>query len=150
MMAAFADMIGEWAAKTEARTLAVYRRSIELLAEEMATTKPVGGRVPFQSGNLARSVMASTEGMPKTSALPTAGGNVGAIVATLKLNQPIWLGYQAIYARRQNYGFVGADKLGRVFNQEGSHFIEYAIEMWPTIVKLAAEDTQARVEARKK
>lgn len=149
-MGAFADQLTEWAKKTEARTEAVYRRSVELLADEMGTTKPNGGRVPVLTTNLSKSVLASTTAMPKTAPGPFSGSDVGAVVATLKLGQPIWLGYQAVYARRVNYGFVGADKLGRVFNQQGAHFVEYAIEMWPTIVQLAAEDTQARVEARKK
>ncbi|MDL5036846.1 hypothetical protein QRD40_10860 [Comamonas sp. Y6] len=147
-MGAFADQLSAWGKQTEARMEAIYRRSVKLLADEMATTKPQGGRVPFESGNLARSLVASTQGMPKTSTAPTAGATVGVVIATLKLEQPVWLGYQAIYARRQNYGFVGADKLGRVFNQQGAHFVEYAIEMWPIIVKLAAEDTQARAEGK--
>lgn len=149
-MGAFADQLTAWAKETEARTEAVYRRSIELLADEMRTTDEQGGRVPFQDGELARSLQASTQAMPTTAPGPFPGNDVGAVVATLKLGQPIWLGYQAVYARRQNYGFVGADVLGRVFNQQGSYFVEYAIEMWPTIVKLAAEDTQAQVEAKKK
>ena len=49
----------------------------------------------------------------------------------------MWLGYQAIYARRQNYGSVGADKLGRGFNQAGSYFVEGAIEKGPQIVAQA-------------
>lgn len=149
-MASFSQQIGDWAAKTEARAQAVHRRSVELLAEEMAKTQPQGGRVPFQTGNLARSLLASTEGMPKTSALPKAGGNVGAVTATLRLDQPVWLGYQAIYARRQNYGFVGADVLGRVFNQAGSYFVEGAIAQWPQIVAQAVKETRSAVEARKK
>lgn len=148
-MASFAQQIGEWASKTEARTQAVYRRSVELLAEEMAKTKQQGGRVPFQSGNLARSLLASTEGMPKISSTPTAGGNAGLVIATLRLDQTVWLGYQSIYARRQNYGFVGADVLGRVFNQQGSYFLEGAIAAWPQIVDQAARETQDAVEARK-
>ncbi len=147
-MGAFADQLTEWGKQTEARMEAIYRRSVKLLADEMATTKPQGGRVPFESGNLARSLVASTQGMPKTSTTPTAGATVGVVIATLKLNQPIWLGYQAIYARRQNYGFVGADVLGRVFNQAGSHFLEGAIDAWPQIVAQAAKEIQGTVEGR--
>jgi hypothetical protein len=147
-MAAFADMIGKWAAETEARTQAVYRRSVELLAEEMSKSKREGGRVPYKDGNLARSLLASTQAMPKTATGPFSGSNVGVVIATLKLNQPIWLGYQAIYARRQNYGFVGADVLGRVFNQAGSHFLEGAIDAWPQIVAQAAKEIQGTVEGR--
>ncbi|MPS98606.1 MAG: hypothetical protein E2581_08910 [Pseudomonas sp.] len=147
-MGAFADQLSAWGKQTEARMEAIYRRSVKLLADEMATTKPQGGRVPFETGNLARSLVASTQGMPKTSTTPTAGATVGVVIATLKLNQPIWLGYQAIYARRMNYGFVGADKLGRVFNQQGSYFVEGAIEKWPQIVAQAAKEIQGAVEGR--
>lgn len=148
MATSFSRLVGDWASRTEARTQAVYRRSVEMVAEEMARTQPQGGRVPFQSGSLARSLVASTQGMPRTRATPAAGGNVGAITATLRLDQPVWLGYQAIYARRQNYGFVGADVLGRVFNQQGSYFLEGAIAQWPQIVARAAREIQNSVEAR--
>ncbi|WP_289241854.1 hypothetical protein [Delftia sp.] len=37
----------------------------------------------------------------------------------------------------------GADKLGRVFNQQGSYFLEYAIEKWPQIVAQAAKEMEA-------
>lgn len=148
MSTSFAKQVGAWAAKTEARTQAVYRRSVELLAEDMSTTKAQGGRVPFQTGNLARSLTASTTGMPKTSASFTVGGNIGAIAATLRLDQPVWLGYQAIYARRQNYGYVGADSRGRVYNQQGHYFVEAAIANWQQIVAQAAAELQASVESR--
>lgn len=142
-MGAFADQLTDWAKKTEARTTAVYRRSVELLADEMRTTDEQGGRVPFQEGELARSLQASTQAMPTTAPGPFRGNDVGAVTATLTLGQSIWLGYQAIYARRQNYGFFGADKLGRVFNQQGSYFLEYAIEKWPQIVAQAAKEMEA-------
>lgn len=143
----FSELVSDWTNESKERLTAVYRRSIEILGDEMSTTDRQGGRVPFKTGNLARSVLASTHGMPKTSLNQTQGGNVGAITATLKLDQTVWLGYQAVYARRMNYGFVGADKLGRVYNQEGRYFVEYAIDMWQTIVDLAVEDTRTKTEA---
>lgn len=149
-MASFSAGVGEWAAKSKARTEAVYRRSVEILADEMGTTNRVGGKVPIDTGNLARSVLASTDSMPKTSEVLSTGSTVGVVTATLRLDQVVYLGYQAVYARRQNYGFVGTDSLGRLYNQQGAHFVEYAISMWPTIVKLASEDLQLSVEARKK
>lgn len=150
MAKGFAATIGAWGSATKARPLAIQKRSIELLAEEMTNTKPNGGRVPFQTGNLARSLLASTQGMPKTSATPTAGGNVGAVVATLQPGQSVYLGYQAVYARRMNYGFVGADSLGRVYNQDGNYFVEGAIANWQHIVTQAAKELQASVESRTK
>lgn len=139
----FSKMIGDWAAATEERLSAVHRRSVVLLAEEMVTTKGQGGRLPFDTGNLARSQLASTQGMPKNAPGPFAGSNVGAVVATLRPDQAIWLAFQAAYARRMNYGFVGADSLGRVYNQSGNHFVEGAIAKWPQLVAQAVRETQA-------
>ncbi len=140
MATSFAATVGKWASESEVRMTAVRRRSVELLAEDMSNTKPNGGHVPFLTGNLARSLTASTEGMPKTSETPTAGGNVGLVTATLRLDQPCWLGYQAIYARRRNYGYVGADVLGRVFNEPGDYFVEHAIQSWHQIVAKAVRE----------
>jgi len=148
MTKSFAAAVGKWSSQTGARLTATRRRAIELLAEEMSTTKPNGGRVPFLTGNLARSLLASTSGMPKTSNSPAMGGNVGAITATLDIRQPVWLGYQAAYAKRRNYGFVGADALGRVYNEPGDHFVEHAIDSWQQIVARAAKETQNSVESR--
>ena len=135
--------IGEWAKQTQERIDAVHKRSIELLAEEMIRTKPNGGRLPVDTGNLARSLLASQQAMPKTSEQPSAGMDVGALAATLDPSKPVFIGYQAVYARRMNYGFVGADKLGRVYNQAGNYFVEGAIAEWPNIVKRAIEDVKS-------
>lgn len=141
-MTDFSAQVDAWVNKTKERQTAVYRRSVELLAEEMTTTKPQGGRVPFLTGNLARSLLASTSEMPKMAEGPYSGSNVGLVTATLKLDQPIWLGYQAKYARRMNYGFVGADSLGRVYNQSGNYFVEGAIANWQQIVNKAISEVK--------
>lgn len=97
--------------------------------------------------------MASTQGMPQGAegaAVFLRDQDVGAVTTTLELGQPVWIGYQAIYARRQNYGFVGADSLGRVYNQAGSYFVEGAIANWQQIVAKAAAELQSAVEAKSK
>lgn len=136
----FASVVGKWASDTPERLRATYRRSVELLGEEMTLTIPKGGRLPVDTGNLARSLQASTSGMPKTSDGPASGSNLGAVAATLELHQSVWLGYQAVYARRQNYGFVGADSKGRTYNQQGHHFVEGAIDNWQNIVNKAVSE----------
>ncbi len=88
--------------------------------------------------------------MPKISTGTSFGGNVGAVTATLRIDQAVWIGYQAGYARRQNYGFVGADSLGRDYNQSGSYFVEGAIANWQQIVVRAAKEMQDSVESRSK
>ena len=148
MAGSFSASVTAWARQSEARLTAVRNRSIDLLAEEMSNTIPNGGRVPFDTGFLARSIVASTQGMPRTSESPSPGGEVGLITASLRLDQPVWLGYTANYARRQNFGYVGADSLGRVYNQSGAHFIEGAIAEWQNIVRRAAAELQNSVESR--
>lgn len=142
MSTTFSASIGEWAKKCEKRSEAVYRRSVELLAEDMIKTKPNSGRLPFLTGNLARSLLASTSEMPKTADKQFSGHNVGVITASLTMEQPVYLGYQAIYARRLNYGFVGEDALGRVYNQVGSYFVEGALQNWKKIVEQAVSEVK--------
>lgn len=149
-MGKFSDLVGSWGNETEARLLAVWRGSIDMLADEMTTTRSNGGRLPHLTGNLMRSLLASTAAMPPTGGADDLydGQDIGSVTASLTIDQTVWLGYQAIYARRQNYGFVGEDELGRTYNQEGAHFVEAAILAWPTIVELVAEDIRAKVMAR--
>lgn len=141
-MASFSEAVGSWASATERRLSAVHKKAIEKLAREMTRTRAEGGNVPVDTGNLYRSLLASTTGMPKTTEGPFAGSNVSSVIATLRMNDTVWLGYQAKYARRVNFGFVGADALGRVYNQQGAHFVERAIAMWPQIVREAVEEVK--------
>ena len=141
-MASFTESIDAWVAQTEERLGAVYARSVELLGEEMAKSRNEGGRVPFLTGNLTRSLLASKSGMPNVSDGPFGGSNVGLVAATLKAKETVWLGYQANYAARQNYGYVGSDSLGRVYNQQGAHFVDHAVANWSSIVNKAIKEVR--------
>lgn len=149
-MAGFAESIGKWAAKTTERMDAVYARSVELLAAEMTRTKPQGGFVPFLTGNLARSLLASKTAMPRTADGPFSGSNVGLVAATLTASETVWLGYQARYARRRNYGFLGADSLGRVYSEAGDYFVERAIAEWGGIVEKAVTEVKRQSSKRRR
>lgn len=133
----FADQVDSWTRETESRMTAVWRASVGTLASEMVRTKANGGSLPHLTGNLMRSLLMSTTRMP--SVLPSGfrfnvPQDPGALAATLRLGDTVFLGYQAAYARRMNYGFVGEDSLGRSYNQAGNHFLERAIALWPAIV----------------
>lgn len=149
-MGSFAEQVGAWAAESTARMEAVYRGAVEMLADEMTLTQPNGGRLPFQTGNLMRSLLASTAGMPPQGGKDAryVGQDVGLVAAGLELGQAVWLGFQAAYAKRLNFGFVGEDALGRTVNQQGAHFVEAAAAAWPTIVELVAEDVKNKVTSR--
>lgn len=142
MAKSFSEAVGSWASASERRLSAVHRRAIEKLALEMTRTVSEGGSVPVVSGNLYRSLLASTAAMPKTADAPFAGSNVPSVIATLQLNDTLWIGFQARYARRVNSGFIGADSMGRIFNSSGRHFVERAIAMWPQIVREAVEEVK--------
>jgi len=111
----------------------------------MIRTKDDGGTLPKVTGNLARSLLAQIGSMPaqaQGAASFLAGEEVGLVAARAVLGDQVFLGYQAVYARRQNFGFVGADSLGRVYNQAGNGFVERALAMWPQLVDQAVRDVR--------
>lgn len=141
----------EWSRETKARTRAVFRRSVELMADELTTTKANGGFLPHVTGTLMRSLRGSTSAMPPVSDdQNSAGIDVGALTAGLDADDSVYLGFTVVYARRVNYGFVDQDSLGREYNQRGQHFVEKAAANWPIIVQLAAEEVMNAVMSRNK
>ncbi|WP_293921143.1 hypothetical protein [Sphingobium sp. UBA5915] len=115
---------------------ALLRNSVQALAKEAGNTIPNGGRVPVKTGNLARSVVIDNKPPQIIEGLATGDYSLG--LAAIKPGDTIYIGWQAKYARRQNYGFVGADSLGRVYNQAGYGFAEAAAAKWPQIVEAEA------------
>lgn len=99
----------------------------------MTQTRPRGGRVPVKEGNLYRSLLLSTSGMVTVGGTEFAAGP-SVNVAGVKIDDIVFIGYQAAHARRQNYGFVGTDSLGRTYNQSGFGFLEAAVANWENIV----------------
>lgn len=140
MARSFSDQVSDWCRESERRMERAFQVSVGDLATEMARTKPNGGTVPVDTGNLARSLLGSKSAPPKTGDADEeyAGFDPGAFAAGLKLGQTAYLGYQAAYARRMNYGYVGTDSLGRTYDQKGNYFVERAVTMWPFIVAAAA------------
>lgn len=140
----------EWARQTKARMTAVYRTSADKMADRLRQTRANGGKLPHVTGNLMRSLRGST-----SSAISVSTGkqefteqDVGLVIAGLQTDQEMWFGYQAAYARRVNSGFVGEDSLGRLYMQEGAHFVEDAMAMWDQFVKESAREVQNKVMSR--
>lgn len=121
-----------WAGRTASELTALLRGSVQDLAKEASTTIPLGGRVPVKTGNLARSVVVDNKPPQIIDGLATGDFTLG--VANIKPGETIYIGWQAKYARRQNYGFVGTDSLGRTYNTSGYGFAEAAAAKWPSIV----------------
>lgn len=134
----------KWAQDQQDNLLRVFQRALVLLGRELIRTRDDGGALPKVTGNLARSLLAQIgQSVSISSAESFAGTDVGAVAVQAMLGDEVFFGYQAAYARRQNYGFVGADSLGRVYNQTGANFVERAINMWPAIVNQAVQDVKA-------
>lgn len=141
-MGDFTNTIAGFEKEAPDKCLAVFRHAVTLLARELIRTRDDGGALPKVTGNLARSLLAQIGSMPSEGG-PGAqfgGADVGAIVAQALVSDTIYLGYQANYARRRNYGFVGQDSLGRTYNEAGAHFVERAVEMWPELVNQAIRE----------
>lgn len=131
-----------WAGRTQSDLTALLRGSVQDLAREASTTIPNGGRVPVKTGNLARSVVVDNKPPQTIDGLATGDFTLG--IANIKPGETIYIGWTAKYSRRQNYGFVGADSLGRVYNQSGFGFAEAAAAKWPAIVQARAAKMRGR------
>jgi len=137
-----ADM-GKWGEKAKRNTTMVMRSSVQKLATDLMTdVGPGAGQVPIDTGNLRNSLMASTASMPSVRE-GEFGDNTGQVtfaIAGATIGQTIWLGWQAVYAARMNYGFTGTDSIGRSFNTTGRFFLDAKAAKWQGYVDQAASE----------
>lgn len=142
----FAAQISEWAQQTEGALEAVFHASAQEVYNAVRLSVADGGRMPVKTGNLRRSFMASTAAMPSIKEGAETFSDLGSaselVIAGAALGSTVFIGAQAAYAARLNYGFVGEDSLGRTYNQTGYGFIEAVSQRWPQIV--AAEEAKVR------
>lgn len=132
----------QWAGTSIAGLTALLRNSVQALATEAGKTIPNGGRVPVKTGNLGRSVVVDNK--PPQTIEGLAKGDFSLGLANIKPGDTIYIGWQAKYSRRLNYGFVGTDSLGRTYNQAGYGFAEAAAAKWPAIVAAQAAKMRGR------
>lgn len=148
-MMGFAAAISDWARETEGALEQVFHEAAQTVANEVRTPVADGGRMPVDLGNLRRSLMASTSDMPSVKPDQTTFTDSGLelVIAGAELGSTVYLGFQAAYAARMNYGFVGEDSLGRVYNQAGFGFVDAVAQRWPQIVTAAEAKVRGRFEA---
>ncbi|NTG48578.1 hypothetical protein G6M04_14390 [Agrobacterium rhizogenes] len=130
------------------RAEAVYQTAAQTVANEVRTPVAEGGRMPIKTGNLRRSLMASTSTMPTIveGKQTFSDSPVELIIAGAELGGTIYLGFQAAYAARMEYGFVGEDSLGRVYNQTGFGFVASVAQRWGEIVREAEQTVRSRFD----
>ncbi len=147
----FAAQVSEWVKQEKEREAAVLRTAAQMVANDVRIAREAGGRMPVDTGNLKNSLMASTTAMPTVDQgekeYPDNTGEIELIIADLSIGETLFLGFQAAYGPRMEYGFVGADSLGRIYNQQGFGFVAAAAQDWPQTVKRAEEKVRGRFEA---
>lgn len=143
-MADFSAQVANWTKKTKTAQEHIFRMSVQKLADEILLPKERGGNMPVDTGNLRRSLLASTSAMPaiRTGAETFAdnAGQIALVIAGASANDTLYLGFQAVYARRMEYGFIGEDSLGRNYNQAGNNFVSLAVQKWQQIVDKAVKE----------
>lgn len=143
-MSNFSAQVKGWADKTKKAQEHIFRMSVQKLADEILLPKERGGNMPVDTGNLRRSLLASTSAMPAirsgSETFSDNSGQIALVVGSASANDTLYLGFQAAYARRMEYGFVGEDSLGRNYNQAGNHFVSLAVQKWQQIVDKAVKE----------
>jgi len=143
-MANFSAQVANWTKKTKTAQEHIFRMSVQYLADEILLPKGRGGNIPVKDGNLRRSLLASTSAMPAVrpgvKEFPENAGFIALAIAGASANDTLYLGFQADYALRMEYGFVGEDSLGRNYNQAGNHFVSLAVQKWQQIVDKAVKE----------
>lgn len=144
----FAAQVSEWAKAELEREEAVFQTAAQTVANEVRTPVAEGGRMPLKTGNLRRSLMASTADMPtiKEGKTEFQDSGIELVIAGAQLGETIFLGFQAAYAARMNYGYVGTDSLGRTYNQTGFGFVDAIAQRWPQIVTQAEATVRNRFD----
>lgn len=147
-MASFSATVKQFTDGAKENTSLIFRTAADKLAKEVIKPKSGssrdaigprsgGGFLPHDTSNLGRSLSASTTAMPQVDSGTASylnNANVEFTIMNADAGDTLYIGFQAAYAARQNYGFVGQDSLGRTYNQSGHFFVENAGAKWPQFV----------------
>ena len=135
-MTAFSAQVKNWTAKAQRNGAMVHRQAVRHLYDGLIALTPV------LTGNARRSWALSTVAMPviRPGVEFTAAPDVTLEIANIELGKTAYIGGQAEYLPRLNWGFTGTDSLGRKYNQAGRFFLEQNAAKWPQYVARAARE----------
>lgn len=125
--------IDQWVDKAKGNQKKAAVAIANALFEEVITLQPV------VTGNLRRSWFAALNAEPTGK----SGGNadpftqVRLVAQNFQPGDTIRYANFAKYAARVEFGFVGQDKLGRTYNQQGRHTVKTALSRLPAIAPAA-------------
>lgn len=131
----FSAAIADFAKKTEAEIEDVFQEAPLLLASEIRRSRNEGGNLPYVSGNLQRSLAASTIGPPavlwRQKEFSGSLEGIAEIIQGARIGQTIWIGFQAPYAMKVEKG-------------ESGGFVALAAQRWDRIVAEAVGAVTSR------
>lgn len=131
----FSSTVAGWAKMAEGRNTAVFQEAGVRLAAAIRQSRQEGGHLPYERGNLQRSLAASTIGPPAVLwRQKEFGGSLERIAEVIRgasIGQTIWLGFQAPYAVKVEQG-------------ESGGFFALGAQRWPQIVLEAAQSVKSR------
>ena len=135
-MTSFSAQAKNWTEKAKRNSAFVHRQAVRHLYNGLVEI------TPLKTGNARRSWALSTTAMPtiKRGELFSAAPDVEIQIANIDLGKTAYIGGQAEYLPRLNWGFTGTDSLGRKYNQAGRFFLEQNAAMWPEFVARAARE----------
>ena len=140
-MASFAAQVLKFTDDAKENAGMIFAGAVNKLEREIKLNRKTGGGLtPADTGNLIRSIVLSTTAMPKVDTELKEYPSVEFTILPSHIGNPVYLGVQAVYGVRQNYGFVGTDSLGRTYNQAGAFFVEGAGAKWEQFVKEAERE----------
>lgn len=111
--------------------LAVFQTSVQFMAEDIVKTSP------FEFGFLRNSFHITPNALPSIGNGGIGLEGISGAVAGIKLTDTVYLSFTAEYAMRLEYGFEGADSLGRLYNQSGRFWVRGAAQNWNAYVEQA-------------
>jgi hypothetical protein len=120
----------------------ILREATALLVEELVKA------MPYETGNLSRSIKVSLDGVvpmdrdPKAKYVDPSSENAATLL-NAEVGKPVYISITAPYAKAVNYGRTGGSG-GEHYNIGGSFFVLVAANKWPVIVRQAVANVQAR------
>lgn len=146
MAGSFSSQVLQFNAEAKENASLILRTAVDGLHKEIVRTKSSGGNLPFDTGNLGRSVEVSTVAFPEVDQEEReySAPDVSFVLNGVEYGDPVYIGVRAVYGPRMNYGFVGDDSfvkkdgtVGRNYNVAGNYFVENAAAKWQIFVKEA-------------
>ena len=151
MAGSFAATVSDFCREVEGAAEATLQLAAQMVYNQVRTTyNEAGGRLPIDNGDLRRSIVADASSMPEIKQGQTEFSDQSAsslqILGSMELGTVSFIGVTAAYGPRMEYGFVGTDSLGRVYNQAGFGFIAAEEQAWPQTVVKAEAQVQSRYQ----